>query len=643
MPRPLPHFALPAALLAGSMGAIVTLYSLGWTGSFHFDDAVNLSGLTEFQVTGDWLAWVSSGRGGPGGRSIALASFLVDAHHWPASPYQFLVNNTLLHVINGLLAALVFIRITALREGAAPAATPAVFAAILWMFLPILASTTLIVVQRMALIAAAFLLAGLYLYLVGRQMLSERPILGSATMLAGIAGGAGLGFLSKENAILLPLLILVVEYTLLYRSRPSQIFAWRFVFWLGIILPSAAVVFLGLLHWNPAGYVERDFSLAERLSTQPVILWDYLRLSFFPQSTAFSPFHDGYRPFGLPWLDSVAGAALLGWLLLIGIALATRRRNPLLAYAVFWYLGAHFIESTGVPLELYYEHRNYIPLLGPVFALVIFLYQLATRFNYRFLATVGGALYLLLSAIVLGQTTSLWGQPALAAEIWHREQPESIRSAQYLANSHIAQGSADWGIRVLESAQRRYPDSIVLSLQLVQVTCQSENFEAQSRHWNTAKELAGIAVVPYQATTTIRTLSRLALDGECSDTLPAAELEDLVISALANNKLRGGAINRAHLFNILAEIRIYDGDLNGTMEAIETAMQLRPSIGMLRKGMAILNSAGLYCEAMIFARSHTPLPAANTVQRRRLATEVFEMLEAQTLALRDTRCAYVMD
>jgi tetratricopeptide (TPR) repeat protein len=50
-------------------------------------------------------------------------------------------------------------------------------------------------------------------------------------------------------------------------------------------------------------------------------------------------------------------------------ALAVRKRLPLLSFAVLFFLVGHSMESSVIGLELIYEHRNYLPVLAPLFAI----------------------------------------------------------------------------------------------------------------------------------------------------------------------------------------------------------------------------------------------------------------------------------
>src|SRR5690606_27240932 len=111
---------------------------------------------------------------------------------------------------------------------------------------------------------------------------------------------------------------------------------------------------------------------------------------------------------------------------------------PMLSFAVGWYLVGHSIESTTVPLELYFEHRNYIPIIGPVLAVVF-----AADCEARKVWLIRPALfaYIVMLGIVLLSLTSLWGRPLLAAQMWSLYNPESARAVQYLSEQYARAGN----------------------------------------------------------------------------------------------------------------------------------------------------------------------------------------------------------
>jgi hypothetical protein len=50
---------------------------------------------------------------------------------------------------------------------------------------------------------------------------------------------------------------------------------------------------------------------------------------------------------------------------LIGYSVWTAKKRPVLSFCILWYFGNLAIESSIFPLEMVYEHRLYLPAVGP--------------------------------------------------------------------------------------------------------------------------------------------------------------------------------------------------------------------------------------------------------------------------------------
>src|SRR5581483_7284849 len=80
------------------------IYRPGLSGAFLFGDFAN---LPAWGATGPsdnasaLLRYLTSGGNDPIGRPLTLATFLIDARDWPASPYSFKQTNLFLHLLNG--------------------------------------------------------------------------------------------------------------------------------------------------------------------------------------------------------------------------------------------------------------------------------------------------------------------------------------------------------------------------------------------------------------------------------------------------------------------------------------------------------------------------------------------------------------
>ena len=412
---------------------------------------------------------------------LALATFLPQAAMWNESAAPFIRVNIAIHLLNALLACLFFLQLTRARQVECPNdRLIAIGAMALWLFLPMLASSSLMIVQRMTTLAATFMLLGLNGYLYARARSDANSTAALAGMTVALLLGTLLGMMSKENAALLPSLVLVLEATLL--RSPANIEAgkwrtWRFFF---LALPSLliALFLLSKLPYSDDTVLRRGMTGWQRLITEAQILWEYLLNAFVARPARYGPFHDGY-PLTRTILDPVALVALTSWLLVIAGAVRWRRKYPLAAFSVLWFVAGHLLESTTVPLELYFEHRNYVPLLGPAFALSYFLLSITGQ--YRNVARLGVSAYLLVNIAILFSVTSLWGKPLEAASYWKSNSPHSVRAAAHLAARQMTEIGGPVGIVTLQEFVAQHPEHAYLRIHELTVSCRLASERDYSR------------------------------------------------------------------------------------------------------------------------------------------------------------------
>jgi tetratricopeptide (TPR) repeat protein len=360
----------------------VAAYAFGLSGDFLFDDNPHIVRNVLVQIDSLapqalWQAWHSGLAPFPHDRPLAMLTFGLNHVTSGLEPVAFKATNLALHLLTGLVLFAVARRLGAAflrleRRDIGPAAVDwwAWLTAALWLLHPLNLSPVLLVVQRMTILATLFVLLGMLVYLVGRERLAAGKRIGLLWIWAA-PGLALVGLMGKENALLLPLLLLVTEWTLL-RFRGLSAASrrhMRLFFAATVALP--ALLVLAFLASNPyyLQSAERPFTLIERLLTEARALWFYLRLLLSPDITAMGLFHDDFplsRDLLQPWTTLVA---IAGWTTVVIVVLALRRRVPLLAFAALFFLAGHALESTVIPLELVYEHRNYLPAIGPLFAL----------------------------------------------------------------------------------------------------------------------------------------------------------------------------------------------------------------------------------------------------------------------------------
>lgn len=575
---------------------------------FYFDDQVNLHNLNAVQNGHSAWLFVASGEAGPLGRPIALASFLLNVPDWPHNPAGFVRINIFIHLLNGVLVCWLVLRMVgcvSLERNQRSAEWIAVSSAALWLMLPLLASTALLSIQRMTSLSATFVLGGLLVYVFGLSWQAvNRLQMGRRLQITGILCGTLLAVFTKENGALLPLYALALEVTIL--SGVASVQAGRRWRMLLLALPSIVLIVYLMLRMSPNAYVGRDFTLDERLLTQPLVLWDYVRLAFLPRALAFTPFHDDYPIshglFDPPWTI----LALIAWIGIFGLTLWKRRHWPLLALAVFWFLGGHLLESTALPLELYFEHRNYLPMIGPTVALAWFAWTVKGTWQYWAPALL--ALYIALQAFLLEQTTSLWGQPLLAGEIWAIQHPGSARAQQFLAQRYLLLNEPGTAYKALSQGAKANPKAIDLALQALQLSCQAGLNERSAQDYALMKNRCSNGSFSNATLDTSAKLLHLVLSDQCA-WLEEKKLHS-IFDALLSNQNYQAATTRNYLHHLKSRLYRHQGDLDGTVKHLQAAFQAKPDLETTLLLIGTLQSMNLHKEAAsIMEHARTLMPS----------------------------------
>jgi hypothetical protein len=377
-------------------------------------------------------------------RPLARASFLLSWWLGGDDLRGFKAANVALHLLCGL-AVFALARRLAEAAGMAGAEAVALFVCGAWLLSPMLASTVLYTVQRMAQLAALFSLCGLYAYARARGTGERWP-------LAAAAACWILGTLGKENAAVLPLLALLVEVWFFSHAPHARLFRNALA---ALVLSAALLLALRVAiepQWLLAAYAGRDFDLGARLLTQPRVLFDYLgNLLLAPGASSLGVFRDDVAASSGLFAPATTAWSLLGWLVLGGLALVSRTRAMAAAgFGLLFFLAAHAVESSIFALELYFEHRNYLPAFGVMFALGSLGPVIAAR-SRRMVLPIA-VTWLLTLALLSGFRAWIWrseGSLYVHATATH---PNSARAWLGLASVQFNAGRFDSGLESLDRA-----------------------------------------------------------------------------------------------------------------------------------------------------------------------------------------------
>jgi len=389
-------------------------YSNTFYAPFVFDDIDNLTNNPYMRfrtLSWNYIKHLPDGLNGK--RVISFITFGLNYYFDKYNVVGYHIVNFMIHLVNGLLLFFLIRRTLQFleREGGVSTESSgvdsenqerrefrniyiAIFASGLWLLNPVQIFSVTYTVQRMNSLSAMFSLLSLLCYISLRSgfrgiknVLIRYTVLIFFILLIFLF--AIFAVLSKQNAVLLPLFILLYEvyfissfrFKYIIKRFKSPLFLIVFFLLLSpIVLLLAYIVYYntGANPWKHimSLYHGRDFTFFERIITQPRVLCYYLSLIFYPSPSRLAFLVDIPKSTGFlhPFSTLLSMVFLLGLFL---SALFTMKRYRLFSFAVLWFFTGHLLESTVIPLELVYVHRNYLP------SIFLFLPFLVWFFNFR--------------------------------------------------------------------------------------------------------------------------------------------------------------------------------------------------------------------------------------------------------------------
>jgi len=586
------------------------------------DDIPNIAANPAIQIktfdSNSLLTAATANDSGPLKRPLASLSFGLNYYFSDKqiTASDFKATNLAIHIFNGVLVYLiVFYLIKALNTSAKSslsAKSLAVFIAAIWVLHPIQLTAVLYIVQRMASMSALFALAGLLVFIIGRIELFEQKPYAIAKMYIGIGLGTLLGALCKENALLLPYLALAIEITILSNlSATNQKQKKRLVvfYCLTAVLPAIlALLYLSTksgLIFN--GYAIRNFTLSERLMTESRILILYITQLLYPALHKFTLYHDNIeisRNLLQPWTTLVACLSILASVI---FSLRFRKKYPVLAFAILWFLTAHAMESSIFPLVLMYEHRNYLASFGVIFAAGYCIYIFINHLSNKPLITSGAPIVIILCLTALTHVrANIWSNPETLTHFDVKNHPSSALAHSSRAK-HLLQSQGDI-LEIYEHlrASSKFDPSDATSLMTMQQLLAAIKSQITNGDWNeeiTINHPQNYHDKPIVNSTYIEQLNKiinqetntrlktqkisasttmaLKASSECAVKVQASqclavieEIQEWLDSALQNQSLPSN--QRPIIYAAQAWINAYKGNTDRAFGSLDTAYQERP-------------------------------------------------------------------
>jgi hypothetical protein len=351
------------------LALIAVVYSNSFNTSLHFDDTTNI--IRNVPVHLKDFTWKNVKKtfygGGKRGdiyhphlyRPVAVFSFALNYYFHELEVFGYHLVNFLIHTVASIFLFLFIKQILDFLKY--PHSLPiALISTVLWALNPIQVTSVTYITQRMTSMAGMFYIMAMYFYLKGRMSPENSSSLkywGTSIICVTLALGC------KENAIMVFFSIFLFDLIFIPKKenikRNVMVFLW-------IILAGILIIY-ALSGWETLsynqlmeGYAKRDFTLGQRLLTGPRVILFYIMLLVFPYHGLLSLTHNLVVSKSL--IDPLATlVALLVLATIITLAIVKIRKYPLISYCVLFFFLNHLIEVSIFPLELVFEHRNYIP------------------------------------------------------------------------------------------------------------------------------------------------------------------------------------------------------------------------------------------------------------------------------------------
>jgi protein O-mannosyl-transferase len=527
--------------------ATLLIYLPGLNGPFLLDDYS--SRINTYPYGLDWQEILSASfaqHSGALGRPLANLSFILNTII-DRSAWGYKLVNLILHLISGILLFQLVQKLSrvSLDISGKQARLMAMVVTAFWLLHPLQVSTVLYAVQRMSILSALFVTGALLIYT--RFRTRSQAI--NAAKLAGYIGSYTLlwilGLASKESAALLPLFVLILELCIFrFNVRPQHETRRNLHLFLTLLvyLPLLAGAIYTTTHFTEltAGYFVRDFTISERLYTEIHAIIFYLKVIIIPDLASMGIYHDDFQiQSGLTPLTITFLAVIT---LSIITALIFRNRFPLASLGILWFFTAHLLESTFLPLELVFEHRNYLALAGIgmlLSELLLYLLQRSTTTNKHRLIWGCFILFFLFLSLLTYLRVDTWSSREKLFAYQERQHPNSPRVLMELINIDVPRHHFDLAYSRINKIEELSPQHTSHGIMRLIINCHENRYSKENL--NRAVQLHHGHPKWFRSTSELLNLGQLSLAGRCK-TYSNGEITQLVLDIVDNRTGRSSSL-----------------------------------------------------------------------------------------------------
>ena len=338
----------------------------------------------------------------------------------------------------------------------------AVLGGLVFLMHPLQSQAVAYIAQRFVSIATMFYLLAVVLYLEARKMeIITKPGLVKLWLYAGSWMAALAAASSKEMVIVLPILLLLLEWLIIGKRGIRGMRWWVILVYFLIVLKIPAQIFMGA---NQGRGITEVSQIAEQITvvekgdssitrgvyflTQTNVLKTYIRLMLVPVGQSI----DYDYPVSRSIWQWPTWASLGVHLLLLALAVDQyKKKNKLVTFAILWFYLSLAVTSSVIPIrDVIYEHRAYLALVSYVLVLVFLIQKLYDR--YTQLVQIGvGLLIVVYGFLTLARSTVWATELTLWQDAWEKA-PDKARTNKNYGFVLTENGKLKEGVKRLERA-----------------------------------------------------------------------------------------------------------------------------------------------------------------------------------------------
>ncbi len=565
------------------------IYQPGLSGPWQLDDVSILPALAAPTSFNDLIITLSNHVAGPMGRPVFTLSFMLSHALHGDSSWWFRLDNLVLHLVNGVLICTLFSLLLSRLNQSYPVPQlhlVIAFVTMFWLVHPLQVSTVLYAVQRMTQLSACFTLLSLIAYTAGRSVLLENPRKSVIYFFFVLPASFLVAVLSKENGGLVPLFIIIIELTIFQFNvadvSRNKLFRVVLVVWIALPL-LLGLTFIIYLANSLFDFSTREFTLQERLMSQVSIVCDYISAILVPKLSWMSLYHDDYAV-----VRTMTAKQWLQLLLLFGLTIAAlcyRARYPLQSLGWLWFVVSHLFESTVFPLELVFEHRNYLAIAG--IGLIVFstLARLRTVIIFQITAV---ALVVCLAAIT-SMRTDVWGDPMRSAQVNLKYHPNSMRALQDYIYVLKKTGNLKKSIEFSLLGAKLYPSEAGYYLHVIDIQCEYLR-KVEPKFFDLSKNIINKHRLSAYGVFMLGDLVYLATHDTCQDLLLEDRLLQLLNDALLFEDKAIDSKPRALkiLYSYRADVYVYQSRYDSAIQDIDAAISVSKDPNLFLKKIDLI-------------------------------------------------------